>query len=103
MRPADLHTLATRRVFGLESKNRTRRHFYIEDELLQVIQREGIDFNDFANQAIQEYTTQRGIPIIALRVNKDDTVSFINLLQGDILNMALGDLMDRKGYRPDST
>lgn len=104
MKLADLQTIATRRVFNLEKKNRVQTRLYIEKELLDIMNREGINCNDFANMALQEFTTGHGIPLVAMRVDPDGTLSFINLSHGDILNLALGDLLTRKGYaRPGSS
>ncbi len=98
MKAADLHTLCTRRVFGLEKKNRFKTHVYIEREITEILETHGINTNDFSNLALQEFISANGIPVLMMSIRPGGEADIRQPTNSDIINLALCDLLKKKGY-----
>jgi hypothetical protein len=93
----NLPTLAIRRVLKLEKKNRVLSNYYIERELKDIMSGNNLSHNDFTNLALQNFINLHGMPVLLLSIQHDQT-SIHQVSNGDVLNLALTELLKEKGY-----
>ena len=89
-------TLAARRIFGIEKKNRVKTTISIEKEFLELLSGHKMNASDCMNISIQDYLSAHGVPVLLVALEPDG-VRAIGLSQSDIMNLALGDLFRKKG------
>lgn len=88
-------TLAARRIFGIERKNRVKKIVSIEKEFSDVLDN-GMNRSDALNISIQEFVVDHGIPILLVALEPEGVrVQPVNA--SDIYNLALGELLKKKG------
>lgn len=54
-------SIALRRILKLAKKNRVKRSVHIEQELFQVIKRNGLSVSDITNIALERYLKDQGL------------------------------------------
>lgn len=97
METAALPTLAIRRVFGLEKKNRKKTLYYIEEELKEIMDAHQLAPSDFCNLALQNYINIHGVPVLMMSIQPEG-MSVHHPGSSDIMNLALTQLLEQKGY-----
>jgi len=88
-------TLAARRIFGIEKKNRIKKIVSIEKEFSDVLDN-GMNRSDTMNISIQEFIVDRGVPILLVALEPEG-IRAQPVNSSDIYNLALGELLKKKG------